>query len=286
MPNRRFCVVLSSARAQGLETPRPRVSRALLVPAPASRSPRAFLRTPLNRVCCRLQWRWLCDLLKTYFDFFQKHIEVPGTVHYIGRIVVGVCGITYCTLQTIITFYLSKLQINTVKLFVLRIVTSSLLCVSGFVHVIMDVWLAIRLLKGNAHIYKTWYFLKSTDAETYFTDIISDISEWLTFLLFALFASTYFQEFRDLGVEMTAEMNCFSKDYFGRKPRKRENSRLKYHRESESSESSDQDWTLHILADFQMSVTVQRKCCFLITWNLKWTVLFCCPTNLWAYWKR
>lgn len=151
-------------------------------------------------------------------------------MHYVGRIIVGVCGITYCLLQTVITFYLSKLQINTVRLFVLRIVTSSLLCVSGLMHVTMDVWQAIRLLKGNTELYKPWYSNR-IDTETNVTYVISNISEWVMFLLFAVFSSTYFQEFRDLGVEMS----CFSKvDERKRATSVKDYSMLKQ-RESESS---------------------------------------------------
>lgn len=160
--------------------------------------------------------------------FFQEfeHTDVPGTVHYVGRILVGICGITYCSLQTVITFYLSKLKINTVKLFVLRVVISSLLCVTGLMHVSMDIWLAICLSKGQGDLYKLWY---ST-----VTVAINDISEWAMFLLFALFSSTFFHEFSNLGVQLS----CFSKD----DKRQRENSVNDYsmlkHRESENS---DQD---------------------------------------------
>lgn len=132
-----------------------------------------------------------------------------GTVHHIGRMLVGLCGIIYCYLQTIITYQLSKLEISTVKLFVVRIVVCSLLCVSGFVHVTTEVWLATRLLKENPQLsYKPWYSL-GMDSEAFFPLVISDISEWVTFLLFGIFSLTYFPEFRDLGVEM----NCSSKDY-------------------------------------------------------------------------
>ena len=120
---------------------------------------------------------------------------------------VGVCGITYCSLQAIITLYLSKLQISHVKLFVLRTVISSLLCVSGLVHVTMDALLAFRLLEGNHQRYKPWYSSWTATMPS-LTDFISDISEWLMFLLFAMFSATYFKEFRDLGIEMS----CFSKD--------------------------------------------------------------------------
>lgn len=118
---------------------------------------------------------------------------------------VGVCGVTYCSLQAVITLYLSKSHISHVKLFVLRTVISSLLCVSGLVHVTMDVLLAFRLLEGNHQRYKPWYS-SWTDTMPSLTDFISDISEWLMFLLFAVFSATYFKEFRDLGIEMS----CFS----------------------------------------------------------------------------
>lgn len=71
----------------------------------------------------------------------------------------------------------------------------------------MDVLLAIRLLKGHDQLYKPWYS-NWTDTVPRLTDVISDISEWLMFLLFAVFSATYFKEFRDLGVELS----CFSKD--------------------------------------------------------------------------
>lgn len=150
---------------------------------------------------------------------FQEHTAVTGTLHYVGRILVGLCGITYCSLQTVITLYLSKLQISTVKLFVLRAVPSSLLCVSGLVHVTMDVLLAIRLLEGHNQLYKPWYS-NWTETMPSLTDFVSDISEWMMFLLFAVFSATYFEEFRDLGVEMSGfskvngrQRKISSKDY-------------------------------------------------------------------------
>ena len=73
------------------------------------------------------------------------------------------------------------------------------------VHVTMDVLLAFRLLEGNHQRYKPWYS-NWTDTMPSLTDFISDISEWLMFLLFAVFSATYFKEFRDLGIEMS----CFS----------------------------------------------------------------------------
>ena len=72
----------------------------------------------------------------------------------------------------------------------------------------MEVWLAFRLLKENAQLYRPWYSTGG-DSNAYLPDAVSDISEWLTFLLFAIFSSTYFPEFRDLGIEM----NCFSTVY-------------------------------------------------------------------------
>ena len=129
------------------------------------------------------------------------------TFHHTGRIVIGLCGITYCSLQAFITFQLAKLGLSTFKLFIFRIVISILLCVIGLVHVTMEVWLAVRFLK-ESEPYRPWYSHRG-DNEAYFLDAFSDISEWLTFLLFAAFSSTYFMEFYDLGLEMT----CFLPGY-------------------------------------------------------------------------
>ena len=153
---------------------------------------------------------------------------------------VGVCGITYCALQAVITLYLGKLQISHVKLFVLRTVISSLLCVSGLVHVTMDVLLAFRLLERNHQRYKPWYS-SWIDTMPSLTDFISDISEWLMFLLFAMFSATYFREFRDLGIEMS----CFSKD-----SRREQGTSIKNYSPmlmQRESAGSDQDWTLHFI---------------------------------------
>lgn len=108
------------------------------------------------------------------------------TFHHTGRIVIGLCGITYCSLQAFITFQLAKLGLSTFKLFIFRIVISILLCVIGFVHVTMEVWLAVRFLK-ESEPYRPWYSHRGEN-EDYFLDAFSDISEWLTFLLFAAFS--------------------------------------------------------------------------------------------------
>ena len=135
---------------------------------------------------------------------------------------VGFCGITYCSLQTIITFEFAKLEISTIKLFVLRVAISSLLCVSGFVHVTMEVWLATPFLKHGEPF---------TNAYSV-PDAVSDVSEWLTFLLFAAFSSTYFPEFRGLGVET----KCFLKDYKFKRTSKNEDYSLINRQDTESSE--------------------------------------------------
>jgi len=71
----------------------------------------------------------------------------------------------------------------------------------------MDALLAIRLLEGHHQLYKPWYF-SWADTKPSLTDFVSDISEWLMFFLFAVFSTTYFKEYRDLGIEMS----CFLKD--------------------------------------------------------------------------
>ncbi|PFX27038.1 hypothetical protein AWC38_SpisGene8259 [Stylophora pistillata] len=166
---------------------------------------------------------------------YQEHTKVPGIIHYIGRTLVGVCGIKYCSLQTIITYYLIKPQTNTVKLFALRLATSILLCMSGLMHVSMDVWLAARLLKGAANSEKQRYSNLKDEEDTMF--FINDISEWLTFVLFALFSSTYSVEFHRLD---RLEMSCFEKDSQEKKPAERfQNGYFKL--KQEGSENSDLD---------------------------------------------
>ena len=117
-----------------------------------------------------------------FFYFSQKHTEVPGIVHYIARTVVGVCGITYCSLQTVITYYLIKPQTNTVKLFALRLATSILLCVSGLMHVSMDVWLAAQLLKGTANA-KNRCILTWRTKKTSCSLFIISVTGWLMYFL-------------------------------------------------------------------------------------------------------
>ena len=60
------------------------------------------------------------------------------------------------------------------------------MCVIGLVHVTIEVWLAVRFLKENEP-YRPWYSHRGEN-EDYFLDAFSDISEWLTFLLFAAFS--------------------------------------------------------------------------------------------------
>ena len=77
-----------------------------------------------------------------------------------------------------------------------------------------------------------------TDEEDYIIDVISDIGECLTFALFAVFSSTYYGEFCHLD---RVEMNCFSKDYEGKKQAKPVQKNYFKLKEGES-ESSDQDY--------------------------------------------
>ena len=158
---------------------------------------------------------------------------MPGIVHYIGRTVVGVCGITYCSLQTVITYYLIKPQTNTVKLFALRLATSILLCVSGLVHVSMEVWLAAQLFKGTANAEKQMHSNLKDEEDIMFS--IYNISDWLTYVLFALFSSTYYVEFRRLD---RLEMSCFQKHSPEKKPTEwvQNNYTKLKHEESENSD--------------------------------------------------
>ena len=77
-----------------------------------------------------------------------------------------------------------------------------------------------------------------TDKEDYIIDVISDIGECLTFALFAVFSSTYYVEFCHLD---RVEMNCFAKDYEGKKQAKPVQKHYLKLKQVESAESSDQD---------------------------------------------
>ena len=146
---------------------------------------------------------------------------------------VQVCGIKYCSLQTVFIYYLIKPQTNTVKLFALRLATSILLCISGLVHVSMDVWLAAQLFKGTANAEKQMHSNLKDEEDIMFS--IYNISDWLTYVLFALFSSTYYVEFWHLD---RLELSCFQKDSPEKKPTERvQNNYTKLKREE--SENSD-----------------------------------------------
>ena len=78
-----------------------------------------------------------------------------------------------------------------------------------------------------------------SDEDDYSIDIISDIGEWLTFALFAVFSSTYYVEFCQLD---RVEMNCFSKDYEEKKQAKPVQKHYLKLKQVESAESSDQEY--------------------------------------------
>ena len=97
----------------------------------------------------------------------------------------------------------------------------------------MDAWLAICFLKQKAELSKPWYSNRM-DGETKVTHVINDITEWMMFLLFAVFSSTYFQEFRDLGVQMS----CFSNDSEGKRANSVKDYSMLKHQESVSSDEN------------------------------------------------
>ena len=100
-------------------------------------------------------------------------------------------------------------------------------------HVSMDVWLVAQLLKGTANAEKQMHSNLKDEEDIMFS--IYNISDWLTYVLFALFSSTYYVEFRRLD---RLEMSCFQKHSPEKKPTERvQNNYTKLkHEESENSD--------------------------------------------------
>lgn len=128
-----------------------------------------------------------------------------GVVHYIGSVTLGLGGIGYCFLETAITYHLAKLLKNSCRMFVLRLLITCVLTVSGIAHVILKAWTVKRLSHdGNPLAKAPWRKYNATD-DYYPAHVTSNFGEWLTFFLFAVFSATFFNEFQKLSINFS----CF-----------------------------------------------------------------------------
>lgn len=138
----------------------------------------------------------------------KEEDEQLGVVHYTGSLILGLGGIVYCFLESAITYQLSKLSLSSLTLFVIRILTTCTLTVSGIVHVIFKVWTSKHLLHdGNPLAQAPWRHYNNTQ-DHYSEHVVSNVGEWLTFFLFAVFASTFFKEFQ----KTSLSFRCFPKE--------------------------------------------------------------------------
>ncbi|XP_078371157.1 DNA damage-regulated autophagy modulator protein 2-like [Oculina patagonica] len=131
-----------------------------------------------------------------------------GIVHFTGSLILGLGGIVYCFLETAITYQLTKLSINSCRMWVIRLLITCVLTASGIAHVVLKVWTNDHLSHDGNPLAKTpWRVYNATD-DYYPEHVTSNFGEWLTFFLFAVFSSTYFKEFQKVSVNFS----CFPKE--------------------------------------------------------------------------
>jgi len=141
------------------------------------------------------------------FPANEEHDHL-GDVHYTGSLILGLGGIVYCFLESAITYQLSILSLSSFTLFVIRLVITCTLTVSGVMHVVVKLWTENHLKHdGNRLAQAPWLHYNSTD-DYYPEHVVSNLGEWLTFFLFAVFASTFYKEFQKL----SASFNCFPQE--------------------------------------------------------------------------
>lgn len=131
-----------------------------------------------------------------------------GIVHFTGSLILGLGGMVYCFLETAITYQLTKLSINSCRMWVIRLLITCVLTASGIAHVVLKVWTNDHLSHDGNPLAKTpWRVYNATD-DYYPEHVTSNFGEWLTFFLFAVFSSTYFKEFQKVSVNFS----CFPKE--------------------------------------------------------------------------
>ena len=145
------------------------------------------------------------------FDFIfsvcQEYGQL-GIVHFTGSLMLGLCGIAYCFLESAVTLQLTKLSMNSRGMFLTRLLITCALTVTGIIHVILKVWTTNHLsLDGNPLYKAPWLQFNATD-EFYPQHVTSNFGEWLTFFLFAVFSVTFYKEFQKISINFS----CFSKN--------------------------------------------------------------------------
>lgn len=124
---------------------------------------------------------------------FQE--DAVAGVHIFGALMVFLCGILYCWVQSIISYKMKSCGLITTNLLTLRLVLTIAVsiffisCVTSTWHVSKD-W--IRFHGNNSTFPRRW----DPKQPNYINHVVGDVSEWLMALTLLGFMSTFFGEFR------------------------------------------------------------------------------------------
>lgn len=130
---------------------------------------------------------------KQHFLLFQE--DAVAGVHIFGALMVFLCGILYCWVQSIISYKMKSCGLITTNLLTLRLVLTIAVsiffisCVTSTWHVSKD-W--IRFHGNNSTFPRRW----DPKQPNYINHVVGDVSEWLMALTLLGFMSTFFGEFR------------------------------------------------------------------------------------------
>lgn len=118
-------------------------------------------------------------------------------VHDIAAVFLFVGGAIYCWIQSIMTYHLFKIELNSLYLLIIRLVCSSLLAIGVGVFFIAEVFAYNEFVEsGTTHTVSQW----QPEDGGYSLHVLSNMAEWLSVWCFGIFVLTYCKEFQKISI--------------------------------------------------------------------------------------
>lgn len=127
-------------------------------------------------------------------NFRSREVDNPlSAVHIIGAVLLFVSGAAYCWTQTFITYQLTKFNVNTKTMFLVRLVISSLLSLN----------VLIFLVCGG---------FDSRTSMIKPIEIAGNVAEWVAAWCFGAFGISFCKEFQKLSLNIQCIPKCSGKN--------------------------------------------------------------------------
>ncbi|EDO41792.1 predicted protein [Nematostella vectensis] len=127
-------------------------------------------------------------------------VDAVTIVHLTGAVMVFLCSVFYCWIQTLITYKMMNCGLNSAGLFVIRSALSGASTVFFILTLVGRGYAQSKWQSGhpNSDLRPTW-----KPGETgYKSHIMSDAAEWLMAITILVFITTFFGEFRSIKMKL------------------------------------------------------------------------------------